>query len=162
MSEQPKGVTLVLTDRKINVILLGVPNSEEYEQYLEFFKSKKVKHLFIATNYDNSLDYFSENGLTIHKIEFEDGNAPPQDVIDSFLEVYNNPEKKSDEFIAVACKRGYGRAPTLAALAMIEHGYSPVQTLNLLRKYNPRFITERQKQFILNYHSDTAGGCCRI
>ena len=162
MKPQPKGVTLVLTDKKINMLLLGVPVQEEYQEYLEYFETKKVKHFFVATNLEPSLNFFTEHGIEIHHVEFEDGNAPPQNVIDEFLEVFTDSSRKPDEFIAVACKRGYGRAPTLAAIAMIRSGISPAQTLTQLRKYNPRFITERQKQFILNYEIPTDGGCCRI
>ena len=159
---QPKGVTLVLTEKRINLILFGVPDENDYSDYLKYFKAKKVKHIFIATEFDDKLNYFSDNGMELHSINFEDGNAPPQEVIDEFLNVFHNPKKRIDEFIAVGCKRGYGRAPTIAAVALLDRSFSGMQTLKKMRNYNPRFITERQKQFILNYEVETQENCCRI
>lgn len=157
---QPEGVTLVLDERKAHVVLMGVPIEDNYQKYLDFFKKINVKHFFIATEYDKKLDFFEQNGITMHKIEWEDGNYPSQDIINTFLDVFWSDKRSQNEYIAVACKRGYGRAPTLAAISLIERGMKPVNALQYLRGKNPRFITERQRTFLLSYEpSHQEGGC---
>ena len=88
--------------------------------------------------------------LDLHYIRWEDGDAPPSDSVASFLRIFNSPRDK-DEFIAVSCPRGLSRAPTLAGIALIERGMRPVDAITSLRKINPRFITERQKAYLLSY-----------
>ena len=159
----PQNVTLILKDKKANMILLGLPTEDQYEDCYKLFQHYNVKDYFIATTFEPSLEYFTQRGMQLHHIEWEDGNAPPDQIIQTFLEVFLDKDRKSNDFIAVSCKRGYGRAPTLAAIALITKGLAPAQTLTTLRKYNPRFITERQKAFLLKWKPPkTEKGDCRI
>ena len=159
---KPDAITLILTEKNTNIILHGIPTIKDQNIFLEFYKHFKVKHLFIACELDPSLDFFRQNGIEIHSIEWEDGNSPPETVVTQFLEIFLKKERPSDEFIAVSCRRGFGRAPTLAAISLIEKGFSPINSLTFLRKENPRFITERQKSFILQYKPIGKNNNCKI
>jgi len=159
---KPDTVTLVLAEKAANILLLGVPVQDEFRRHLQFFQSLNVRHFFVACEKDPSLKFFEENGISVHSIEWEDGNSPPPNVVEEFLSVFYSSDRKENDFIAVACKRGYGRAPTLAAISLIENGMKPLSALTFLRQKNPRFITERQKSFILEYKPQKKGKKCRI
>jgi len=147
----PNFVTAFLTQKETNLIILGIPKRSDYEAYLNFFRQKNVKHWFICCEMDQGLEFFGNNGIEVHSIEWEDGSSPPNDVIMRYLPFFHSKDRAKSEFIAVACKHGFGRAPTIGAISLIEKGFTPVQTLTWLREVNPRFITEKQKTFILSY-----------
>ena len=159
----PDCITAQLKQKGTNIIILGIPKRNSFQDALDFFKKKKIKHWFICCEMDSSLDYFKNNNIELHSIEWEDGQPPPEESYNKFLEYFLNSSKPKDEFIAVACKHGYGRAPTIGAIALIESGFSPVQTLTWFREIDSHFITEKQKKFLLSYkphhQPDTGCGC---
>ena len=70
---------------------------------------------------------------------FDDGTLPSDDIINKFLEIVNktffnkeNASKKSA--IAVHCRAGLGRAPTLVVIALIEKGMSNMDAINVVKK----------------------------
>ena len=56
-------------------------------------------------------------------LAFEDGAAPPFDIIKKWMELVSQESEIGQEScIAVHCVAGLGRAPVLVAVALIEHG----------------------------------------
>lgn len=65
-------------------------------------------------------------------MEYDDGGAPPLEIINKWLDVVqttfhdapdsSGPNGSEGPTIAVHCVAGLGRAPVLVAIALIEHG----------------------------------------
>ena len=160
--EIPDGFTAVLLEKGTNILLLGLPEEKDYEKIYQTMKNRNVKVWFIACEIPESISYFTERGIEIVPITWEDGAAPPKSSVDAFVQRFNQ-RQKNDEFIAVACRQGFGRAPTIGTIALIENGFKPAEAILLVRKINKEFITEKQKQFLLSYQPQKSeGGCCEI
>jgi protein tyrosine phosphatase type 4A len=69
-------------------------------------------------------------------LPFDDGTAPPPEVVDQFFELVRTRFKADpDCCIAVHCVAGLGRAPVLVALALMEVGMKYEDAVELIRKY---------------------------
>ncbi|EAY08196.1 protein tyrosine phosphatase, putative [Trichomonas vaginalis G3] len=144
------------------MILTAIPQRDYFMQYLSYFKQLHVKDLIVASEPDPELDFFEANHINVHSIQSEDGAAPSQKIIDLFWSLFTSPKRGHNDFIAVACRRGCGVSPALAAIALINKGYSPEEALEQMRKYNPHFITERKRRFLLTYQPTIEKNECRI
>ena len=59
----------------------------------------------------------------LQDLVFEDGAAPPIDVVKKWMELVEEISGKEEgSCVAVHCVAGLGRAPVLVAVALIEHG----------------------------------------
>lgn len=70
---------------------------------------------------------------------FDDGTLPSDDIINKFLEIVNNTFFNKENAakkpaIAVHCRAGLGRAPTLVVIALIEKGMSNMDAINVVKK----------------------------
>lgn len=72
-------------------------------------------------------------------MHFEDGASPPIEIIKAWCEVVHSTFDKKDvsgnkPCIAVHCVAGLGRAPVLAAIALIEYGMDPIAAVTFIRE----------------------------
>lgn len=104
-------------------------------------------------------------------MEYDDGGAPPPEIIKRWLEVvqttfHNAPESSGQNgalgpAIAVHCVAGLGRAPVLVAIALIEHGKA--SNIHTVLKYpvcqcEPNARRVEPETFDLCRKSDAWGG----
>lgn len=59
--------------------------------------------------------------------------------------------EKAEKRIGVHCVAGLGRAPLLVALAMVNKGCTPVNTIELIRKNRKGALNVVQANYILEY-----------
>lgn len=72
----------------------------------------------------------------IQDLPFEDGAAPPFDIIKKWMEVVCQlSDEDQGGCIAVHCVAGLGRAPVLVAIALIEHGLKYHVAVEKIREY---------------------------
>ena len=61
------------------------------------------------------------------------------------------------------CVAGLGRAPLLVALALVEKGCNPENTIKLVRKNRKGALNLTQANYILEYKPNSKNqGCCNI
>ncbi|KAF4724583.1 Protein tyrosine phosphatase type IVA 1, partial [Perkinsus olseni] len=95
---------------------------------------------------------------------FADGCAPPDSVVEAFLEIldaslYRRSKKRSESdaspppCVAIHCISGLGRSPAMVALGLIEREkMEPSEAIRLVRKLrSSRCLTKEQSTFLLNY-----------
>lgn len=111
-------------------------------------------------------------------LSFPDGSAPPDDIINSWLEICNRRFKKKepakdesgnelsimydDPAIAVHCVAGLGRAPVLVAIALMEEGLEPLEAVNIIRGKRRGAINRKQLKYLENDYKRRKKSRCTI
>jgi protein tyrosine phosphatase type 4A len=74
-------------------------------------------------------------------MHFDDGDSPPQDIIERWNalvhEIFDkNPRAAAEEkpCIAIHCVAGLGRAPLMVAIALVEHGLDSISAVTFIRE----------------------------
>jgi protein tyrosine phosphatase type 4A len=113
----------------------------------------------------------------VHYWPFQDGDAPPEKVINDWLDLVDAEkalrEKAEDETgkqatIAVHCVAGLGRAPVLVAIALIESGMEPLDAILFIRERRKGAINSKQMRFLEQYKRRSKGKgnskkpCCNV
>lgn len=81
----------------------------------------------------------------VHDLQFPDGKAPPPETIERWMDIVTEVYTKKKGRIAVHCLAGLGRAPVLAAIALIEQGKQPMDAILMIREL--RYDFEASKTF---------------
>ncbi|GAA53335.1 protein tyrosine phosphatase type IVA 3 [Clonorchis sinensis] len=90
-------------------------------------------------------DEFEKSGIRVHHWEFSDGSPPPDNVLSDWFNLlrarfYTEPKNTSSNAtgaagpVAVHCIAGYGRAPVLVAVALMELGMPCADAIELIRR----------------------------
>ena len=66
-------------------------------------------------------------------------------------------QKPEEARIGVHCVAGLGRAPFLVAIALVNHGCSPLNAIELIRKNRPGALNLTQANYILEFKGGVTG-----
>ncbi|VDN08332.1 unnamed protein product [Thelazia callipaeda] len=92
------------------------------------------------------------NGIDVLDWEFDDGSAPPPELIAKWLSLTKESFKlHPDQCIAVHCVAGLGRAPVLVAIALIEAGMKYEDAVDLIRRHRRGALNQKQLNFLEKY-----------
>ncbi|OMJ67814.1 hypothetical protein SteCoe_34918 [Stentor coeruleus] len=130
-----------------------------------------VKHLVRTCegNYDERV--FESKGIKIHDLYFQDGTVPSRSKISVWLNLIKETfiEKTSivneNQYIAVHCLAGLGRAPVLVGIALIEYGMESHNAISLIRSNRPGALNSQQVRLLMSYRRTktlTSKSCCAI
>jgi len=149
-------------DGRYRFLIMDAPTEQNLAQYLEVLKKKNVKALVRACEPSYSTRPLIEAGFKVVELAFPDGDPPPSDIVSKWLTLVGEVFSKNDNSaIAVHCVAGLGRAPVLVAIALIESGMEPLDTIAFIRKKRKGAINARQIKYIEGYRP-TAHACCVI
>jgi len=144
-------------------LIMDAPTDSNLPKYLELLKKKNVTHLVRACEPTYNTEHLISAGIKVTEMPFKDGDPPPDDVIDKWLELVDQEMKSKDSTVAVHCVAGLGRAPCLVAIAMVEDGMEPYQAIQFIRKRRRGAINAKQLKFLESYkRRKPPGGCCII
>jgi protein tyrosine phosphatase type 4A len=109
-----------------------------------------------------------KSGITLHELFYEDGQSPPKEVLDKWVELvsakFDNVSSTSPiPCIALHCVAGLGRAPVLVAIALVEHGMDSAQAVKFIRERRNGAFNAHQLQYLQSYKKSTKKGgikCC--
>ncbi|KAJ3097823.1 Protein tyrosine phosphatase prl-1 [Phlyctochytrium planicorne] len=129
--------------------------------YLPLFQEQNVKVLIRlcdpAVYNPNPL---IEAGIVVKDdLGFEDGSVPNQELVDTyrdFLAQVSANATPSSAAVAVHCISGIGRAPILAAIALIDTGLERLDVVELIRSKRRGAFNKRQLDWILDEKSGLA------
>jgi len=144
---------------KLRFFVMDAPTNENIDLYLKAMEGQDVSHWVRcceAASYDES----KVTALGIERVEwsFPDGEAPPKDVIEQWLDLCFSAERA----IAIHCVAGLGRAPLLVALALIEAGLDAMDAVELIRQKRRGAINRLQLKYLQEYKPSrrkSNGGC---
>lgn len=150
--------SLIQSD-KLRFFVMDAPTNENIDLYLKAMEGHDVSHWVRcceAASYDES----KLDSLGIERVEwsFPDGEAPPKDIIERWLDL----TLKSERAVAIHCVAGLGRAPLLVAIALIEAGLDAMDAVELIRQKRRGAINRLQLKYLQEYkptRKRTKGEC---
>jgi len=147
-------------------LIMDAPTDENLPKYLEMLKRRNVTHVVRACEPTYSTDPLTKAGIKVTEMPFKDGDPPPDDVVERWLNIVDAEFKgNKNNAIAVHCVAGLGRAPVLVAVAMVESGMEPYQAINFIRKRRRGAINAKQLHYLEAYKLRRRSGgsvCCII
>jgi len=150
---------------KLGILIMDAPNDANVPVYLKILETHNVSAIArtCESTYDKAL--FEAKGIQVHEINFPDGESPEDEVINQWLAVVDTCLTKKTA-VAVQCLAGLGRAPVMAAVALIERAdMDPMDTISYIRGRRKGAINARQVRFLENYKPKTTkkqDTCCSV
>lgn len=160
----------------LRLLVSATPSPSSLEAYADTLVCHNVKHVVRVCEPTYDAEDLRRLGFNVHEWPFPDGESPPQSVLDKWFAlldtVFNTsaykhrPDPDSDaassdsdfsplgspdqsgETIAVHCVAGLGRAPVLAALALVDIGLAPYEAVGWMRALRRGAINARQLAFV--------------
>lgn len=147
--------------QKYCFLIMDAPNDANLHLYLKEMKKQRVTDLVRACEPTYTKEQAESAGFRVHELEFQDGESPTSEIIDTWLDlverVFKNNhnatinENDANNSIAVHCVAGLGRAPVLVAIALIENGFDPINAVEHIRKFRRGAINLRQLKYLEKY-----------
>eukprot|EP01121_Diplochlamys_sp_Union-15-3_P001109 TRINITY_DN1096_c0_g1_i1.p1 TRINITY_DN1096_c0_g1~~TRINITY_DN1096_c0_g1_i1.p1 ORF type:complete len:155 (-),score=29.81 TRINITY_DN1096_c0_g1_i1:97-561(-) len=141
----------------LNFLVLGAPEPFELPKYVKTLQKNNVKNLVCCCERKYDLKPFEENGIKVIEWVFNDGQSPPDELIEEWLKFVQS--KGKDGTIGVHCQAGLGRAPMLVAIVMIESGMEPLDAIEKIRKKRRSAFNKTQVDFLMKYKKRKQKGC---
>jgi len=137
-------------------LIHDAPTNANIMSYIEVMKTKNVAALVRAAQFDYSIEPLEKAGIKVLDLPFEDGSPPPEHVVIKWLalleQVFSGDDKKA---VAVHCSAGVGRAPVLAAIALVEAGMDAQDAIQFIRKKRKGVINAGQLKYLDSYKRRT-------
>jgi len=152
----------------LRFLVMDTPKNHNLHLYLKELKQEGVTDIVRVCQKTYAAEDVEAAGIKVHEMEFDDGAAPPEEVLAAWLKlvdsVFKNarPGQPLKPTIAVHCVAGLGRAPVLVAIAIIESGADPLHVVEYIRKRRRGAINTKQLQYLENYARQSRAKCCVI
>ncbi|XP_021948622.1 protein tyrosine phosphatase type IVA 1 [Folsomia candida] len=147
----PGGATEIVY-KQIRFLITERPNDLGMNSYLEDLKKFNVSMVVRVCEATYEVEKLLKEGIAVKDLEFPDGQPPPQEVIDAWLELVRSGfSADPTTCIAVHCVAGLGRAPVLVALALMELGMKYEDAVELIRAKRRGAVNSKQLSFLQRY-----------
>ncbi|KAI9255099.1 protein-tyrosine phosphatase-like protein, partial [Phascolomyces articulosus] len=130
----------------LRFLILDCPTESTLDFYIEHFDRLNVTTIVRCCEPTYSANRLIERNIDVIDLPFKDGGVPPPGVVREWLSLIektkseglnNSTTTKSSSqqppTIAVHCVAGLGRAPVLVAIALIEMGMKPLDSIEHIR-----------------------------
>ena len=152
-------------------VILDAPSPSTLPVYVRELQKLRVKDLVRVCGQTYKHDIVEKVGIRVHGFPFDDGAPPPQNVIDSWLNLLEDARQEvraAGDYptIAVHCVAGLGRAPILVALALVEYGkMPPLDAIGEVRSKRKGAVNQVQLNWLTRYKprkTSREKDCCAI
>jgi protein tyrosine phosphatase type 4A len=154
---------------KFKIFIMASPQDDNSAAYIKELKSLGVTDVVRTCEPTYLPEKFEREGIRVHELMFADGAAPPDEVVkcwnDLVRERYNPKNSTESGIVAVHCVAGLGRAPLMAAIALIEiTGLDYMDAVEKIRENRKGAINKAQLQYLQAYKRTTPSnaGCCSV
>ncbi|KAL2915731.1 hypothetical protein HK105_204677 [Polyrhizophydium stewartii] len=158
--------------KHLRFLVFDAPSDRVAELYLRELLAHGVTDVVRVCDptYDKAL--FEAAG--IRDLPFPDGEAPPDSVVQAWLQLVAQRFSSSlgkdkaarpaepTACVGVHCVAGLGRAPVLVAMALIEAGMAPLDSVIYIRERRRGAINARQLKFLEAYKRRSKDKACLI
>jgi protein tyrosine phosphatase type 4A len=147
-----KGAKFLITD---------APTDNNLPAYIQEFKKHDVKTIVRTCDPSYSSATVAKEGINVIELPFPDGAGPPDNVVAQWLAIVRKTFKNNDNphAIAVHCVAGLGRAPVLVAIALIELGMPPLDSITYIRDRRAKALNVKQINYLENYKRKNKKSC---
>uniref|UniRef100_A0A7S4R516 protein-tyrosine-phosphatase n=1 Tax=Alexandrium monilatum TaxID=311494 RepID=A0A7S4R516_9DINO len=151
---------------KFTIIIMDAPSDTNSGLYAKELKALGVTDVVRTCEKTYMTDPFEREGIEVHEMTFPDGAPPKEDIIQRWIELICRRYKSKDQaqrgVVAVHCVAGLGRAPVMAAVALIEMtALDPMDAVEKIRASQKGAINAKQLKYLQTYKRVTKpeGGC---
>ena len=100
--------------QNFSFLIMDAPNDTNLHLYIKEMKKNNVTDLVRACESTYAKDQVESAGIRVHELEFQDGESPDPDIIETWLDLveatFNSTKGSSpSKTIAVHCVAGLGR-----------------------------------------------------
>lgn len=158
----------VIEFKHMKFLILDAPSETNFPAYLKEFKKHNVRDIVRVCEPSYPASLATEHGIEVTDWPFADGEAPPNDVVSSWVGLCNQrfgiiEPTDNGICIAVHCVAGLGRAPVLVAIMLMEAGMEAEEAIELIRRKRRGAINNKQIDFLQGYTpTKSKGGCCLV
>ncbi|XP_018010709.1 PRL-1 phosphatase [Hyalella azteca] len=152
-----KDMKFLITDR---------PSDATMVAYIEELCRHSVKDVVRVCEPTYQTDLLAQHGITVTNLVFDDGTAPPAQVVEEWLSLVR-ARRAVGTTVAVHCVAGLGRAPVLVAIALMELGMRYEDAVQHIRTKRRGAINAKQLAYLEKYrpkgrlkNGKTATACC--
>jgi protein tyrosine phosphatase type 4A len=135
-------------------LIFDAPNDDNLPMYITEFQKHNVTNIVRACDPTYSVEPLRAVNITVNDMPFVDGGVPPDDVVNKWLNLLKVAFKEgttTKDTVGVHCVAGLGRAPVLVAIALIEGGMNPLETVNFIRERRRGAFNIKQIQWLKGY-----------
>ncbi|KAI9295995.1 phosphatases II [Neoconidiobolus thromboides FSU 785] len=146
----------------LKFLIFDAPSAQTLPLYLKEFKKYHVTDVVRVCDPTYPIEPLEKEHIKVHELSFPDGKAPPKNIVNEWLEIVQKcfqDTKEDKPTIGVHCVAGLGRAPVLVAIALIEQGMSPLDSVQFLRENRKGAINNKQIEYIEAYRRQGKGKC---
>mmetsp|Transcript_35823 Transcript_35823/g.94941 ORF Transcript_35823/g.94941 Transcript_35823/m.94941 type:complete len:187 (-) Transcript_35823:59-619(-) len=155
----PKKATMtihMMSHGKFKIIVMDNPAEAAIPRYVTQLKDYGVTDVVRTCERTYEPERFESEGIRVHEMTFADGAPPPEEIIQKWVDLVTLRSKSKDPIqsgtLAVHCVAGLGRAPVMAAVALIEMtGIDPMEAVEKIRERQKGAINARQLKFLQTY-----------
>lgn len=144
--------------KNLKFIIMDRPTPYNLPSYLRELKKEGVTAIVRVCEQTYDAAEVEKAGISIFEIPFEDGTAPPKEVMAKWRSVVKQV-CENDGRVAIHCVAGLGRAPVLVAIALIDKGLDYAAAVDLIRKERRGAINRKQLDFLRTYKPPSKSAC---
>jgi len=169
MAHETTGNFSHIPDGNQNFLIMEQPKDSNLSLYYDFFARYNVKHVVrVCPQETYNITELQTRGIDCHAFPYADGNPPPNDVVEPWLQPCAANKRVNKEAakgepaatIAIHCVAGLGRAPVLVAIALIENGMDYLKAVETIREVRRGAINKPQVDFLKNYEKKSKKSSC--
>lgn len=147
----------------VKFLIVNRPAQATLPQFIKDLKLHGVQVVVRCCEPSYNTESLLEAGIRVVDLPFEDGAAPPSDVIGKWMDLVKGiSEEGGESCVAVHCVAGLGRAPVLVAIALIEDGLKYHVAVEKIREKRRGALNQKQLQFLEGYRPMNKGKSCAI
>lgn len=138
--------------KNMRFLIMDRPTDSTMDKFIEELHKKGAKDVVRVCEPTYKTEKLDAQGIRVLDWQFDDGNPPPGEVIDEWINLLKTRFKEEPGCcVAVHCVAGLGRAPVLVALALIECGMLYEDAVELIRQKRRGAINAKQLAFLEHY-----------
>lgn len=167
VSGSPINPPTLIEYNHLRFLIADAPSNNNLNLYIQEFERYNVTDVVRVCDPTYNAEPLLSRGIKVHEWVFGDGDAPPSQIVNEWLDLvqnrfsgYDNAEARPS--IACHCVAGLGRAPVLVAIALIEAGMSPLDSVSFIRARRRGAINNKQLKYIENYKRRSKSAKCVI
>jgi len=134
-------------------LIFDAPTSSNLELYIKEFKKYNVVHVVRTCDPTYSKHDLENANILVTDLAFPDGGTPSDSIVNEWLCICKDIfEKHGNECtIGVHCVAGFGRAPLLVTIILIELGLKYDESVEMIRQKRHGAININQLAYLKNY-----------